>query len=213
MTQPTRQRLGRSEAREIILEAAARVFNQKGRAVTVEDIAHEAGYSTSALYKHFANKDDILHTLWIQVGERMRDLFQTEPPVALSFIKRLKWLLYRMARMAEETREFYIAGMANTPIALPATQLEDTHLDNYLAIRDSMVALMQRGIDEGVLKPGDPELYAMALGGHLQSLTMNWALYGPYPLMPRIDQALEIFLFGTASPSMHAASLAESPLP
>jgi len=197
----------------MILEAAARVFNQKGRAVTVEDIAQEAGYSTSALYKHFSNKDDILHTLWIQVGERMTDLFQSEPPVELSFIKRVKWLLYRMAQMAEETREFFLAGMANTPMGQPSCQMEDAHLTHYAAMRQSMIELMQRGIDEGVLKPGNPEIYAMALGGHLQSLTMNWALYGPYPLKPRIDLLLEIFLFGAAIPAAHAAGLAESPLP
>lgn len=195
----------------MILEAAARVFNQKGRALTVEDIAQEAGYSTSALYKHFSNKDDILHTLWIQVGERMADLFQSEPPVELSFIKRVKWLLYRMAQMAEETREFFLAGMANTPMGQPSRQMEDAHLGHYAAMRQSMIELMQRGIDEGVLKPGDPEIYSMALGGHLHSLTMNWALYGPYPLKPRIELLLDIFLFGAASAEARVASSAELP--
>lgn len=213
MTQTTRQRLGRSEAREMILEAAARVFNQKGRAVTVEEIAQEAGYSTSALYKHFSNKDDILHTLWVRIGERMADLFQSEPPVELSFIKRLKWILYRMAEMAENTREFFLAGMANSPKGQPACQMEDVHMKNYNAMRNAMIALMQRGIDEGALKPRPPELYSMALGGHLHSLVITWALHGPFPLRPKIDQLLDIFLNGAASRATRSTNLEDSPLP
>lgn len=197
MTQSNRQRLGRSEARDMILAAAARVFNQKGRAVTVEDIAQEAGYSPSALYKHFSNKEDILRTLWTRVGERMRDVVLSEPPVELNFLKRLKWTLYRMAQMAEDTREFYLAGMANTPQDVPICQLgEDARLETYRELRRGMIALMQQGIDEGMLTPRDPEVYASALGGYLHSLTIRWAIDGPYPLRPQIDQAIEIFLLG-----------------
>lgn len=191
----------------MILEAAARVFNQKGRAVTVEDIAQEAGYSTSALYKHFSNKEDILHTLWVGVGERMADLFQSEPPVELHFIKRLKWMLYRMAKMAEETREFFLAGMANTPMGGSGSEMQTAYMEHYTTMRQSMLTLMQRGIDEGVLKPRPAELYSMALGGHLQSLVMNWAIHGPYPLIPKIDLLLEIFLDGAASDATRHANL------
>ncbi|AWV90269.1 hypothetical protein DN745_13385 [Bradymonas sediminis] len=213
MTQPTRQRLGRSEAREMILEAAARVFNQKGRALTVEDIAQEADYSTSALYKHFSNKEDILHTLWVQVGERMAEIFQSEPPVELHFTKRLKWTFYGMAKMAEDTREFFLAGMANTPMGAVGCEMESAYMDHYRTMRSSMIALMQRGIDEGVLRPNPAELYSMALGGHLHSVVMHWAIHGPYPLKPKIDQLLEIFLTGAACEEVRSSILAQSPRP
>lgn len=210
MTQNSRQRLGRSEARDTILEAAARVFNQKGSAVTVEEIAQEAGYSTSALYKHFSNKDDILRTLWERIGEQMCDLFQSEPPVELGFVKRLKWTLYRMAQMAEETREFFLAGMANTPRDMASYRRDEVCLQHFHTMRQAMVALMQRGIDEGVLTARNPEVYSMALGGHLHSLTMRWAMDGPFALKPCIDQALEVFLAGAATDEARAAYLSES---
>jgi AcrR family transcriptional regulator len=47
-------------AREKILDAAARVMNEKGLArATTKEIAREAGYSEAALYKHFADKQEI----------------------------------------------------------------------------------------------------------------------------------------------------------
>lgn len=61
---PQRRRLTRAEAkartREQLLDAAARVFAQKGFAgASVEEIAESAGYSTGALYSNFAGKEQL----------------------------------------------------------------------------------------------------------------------------------------------------------
>lgn len=57
-----RRRLTRAEAkartRQQVLDAAARVFAQKGYAgASVEEIAESAGYSIGALYSNFASKE------------------------------------------------------------------------------------------------------------------------------------------------------------
>ena len=56
------------ETRSAILEAAVRVFAIKGVARTsLDDIAREAGVTRGAIYWHFANKTDLLNTLWDEV--------------------------------------------------------------------------------------------------------------------------------------------------
>jgi len=56
------------ETRSAILEAAVRIFAIKGVARTsLDDIAREAGVTRGAIYWHFANKTDLLNTLWDQV--------------------------------------------------------------------------------------------------------------------------------------------------
>ncbi|WBL37026.1 helix-turn-helix domain containing protein [Tepidiforma flava] len=46
--------------RRSILEAAARVFSQKGiAAATMAEIAHEAGISPGAIYRYFASKEEL----------------------------------------------------------------------------------------------------------------------------------------------------------
>lgn len=56
------------ETRNAILEAAVRVFAIKGVArASLDDIAREAGVTRGAIYWHFANKTDLLNTLWDQV--------------------------------------------------------------------------------------------------------------------------------------------------
>lgn len=207
--QTPRPRLGRTEARDVILEAAARVFNLNGRAATVEDIAQEAGYSPSALYKHFSNKDDIFRTLWKTVSERMLELYQTEPLVDLVFMERVKWTLYRIAQFAEDERELLLAGFANTPSGGSYCQVDREVLENYRGMQQAMIGMMERGIREGFLRPCSPLMYEMALSGHLRTLLAQWAFLGPFPLKPKVDEMLEFFLLGAASEKAREELLAK----
>ena len=73
------KRLTRAEAkartRELLLEAAARVFARKGFAgASVEEIAEEAGFSIGALYSNFSGKEDLFLALMSgRAAERVSD--------------------------------------------------------------------------------------------------------------------------------------------
>ncbi|RAL21130.1 hypothetical protein DL240_13430 [Lujinxingia litoralis] len=199
MSEHPRQRLGHDEACERILDAAAHVFNQRGRAMTVEEIATRAGYSTSALYKHFANRDDIFCSLWRRVRARFSEVLHQPLPERLPFKERLRWLLHNLADFAEEERELYLAGIVNAPMSPAAGQIDDEIRALYATHQQVLRALMAEGIAEGALRPGDPLDYALALGGTLHSLTLHWAFEGPFALKPAIDRALDLFLQGAGA--------------
>lgn len=66
----------RDRTRQAILETALRLFAERGYiGVRVEDIAREAGVSRATFYKHFAERDEILGSLF----ERLLDT-ATEVP-------------------------------------------------------------------------------------------------------------------------------------
>ncbi len=53
--------------RSLLLDAAEEVFAEKGfTPATLDDIAHAAGYTKGAIYKHFATKED----LFLAVSDR-----------------------------------------------------------------------------------------------------------------------------------------------
>lgn len=55
------------QTRSVLLDAAEEVFAEKGfTAATLDDIAHAAGYTKGAIYKHFATKED----LFLAVSDR-----------------------------------------------------------------------------------------------------------------------------------------------
>ncbi len=56
------------KTREAIIDAAVRVFSEKGiPRTTLADIAREAGVTRGAIYWHFKNKEDLLEVLWDDV--------------------------------------------------------------------------------------------------------------------------------------------------
>jgi AcrR family transcriptional regulator len=62
----------KAERRLQLVRAASRLFAERGfRAVSMEDLAAEAGVSGPAVYRHFASKEALLASLLIDVSEQL----------------------------------------------------------------------------------------------------------------------------------------------
>jgi AcrR family transcriptional regulator len=70
--EPTQRSRAKAQRRVQLLAAASRLFAERGfRAVSIEDLASEAGVSGPALYRHFESKEAILADLLIDVSEKL----------------------------------------------------------------------------------------------------------------------------------------------
>jgi AcrR family transcriptional regulator len=70
----TRRERLKAERRRQILQAAARLFADRGfRAVSIEDLGAAAGVSGPAVYRHFPSKEAILADLLVGVSRRLLD--------------------------------------------------------------------------------------------------------------------------------------------
>jgi TetR/AcrR family fatty acid metabolism transcriptional regulator len=74
------------EKRRVILDAAVRVFAEKGfHTSRVGDIAEEAGVAHGLLYHYFSSKDEVLETIfrehWAALLDRIRAAEESEEPV------------------------------------------------------------------------------------------------------------------------------------
>ena len=71
LSRPMQRRSGQ-EARRMVLSAAEKVIQKDGiDALSIRDLAARTGYSPSALYKHFASKDDVIAALKEAFLERL----------------------------------------------------------------------------------------------------------------------------------------------
>jgi AcrR family transcriptional regulator len=62
--------------RSLLLDAAEEVFAEKGfTTATLDDIAHAAGYTKGAIYKHFATKEDLFLAVSDRYWRRYFDTF------------------------------------------------------------------------------------------------------------------------------------------
>jgi len=72
MREVTRRSRMKAERRLQLVDAATRLFAERGfRAVSMEDLAAEAGVSGPAVYRHFASKEALLADLLIDVSQQL----------------------------------------------------------------------------------------------------------------------------------------------
>lgn len=72
--------------RQSILDAATRVFAQKGIAsATMAEIASEAGISPGAIYRYFENKEDLARGCMNESAESLKNAWSNPEALELSF--------------------------------------------------------------------------------------------------------------------------------
>jgi AcrR family transcriptional regulator len=136
--------------RDDILSAALRLVEQKGPAgITMREVAAELGYSATAIYQHFASKEDLLLALKLQAGE----LLAGEMEVA----RREPTLEEQLHVMAHRYLEFGLGNPAYYHLifqdSLPGLQLSPEHHDRmrraWWIVRETLAAWIEaRGVPD-----------------------------------------------------------------
>ena len=94
--------------REQILEAATRVFAEKGfRRATTRDVARTAGVSEGTIYNYFKNKDALLMAILDRLNETERRAEDFEEGMATDFRGFLEEYLRRRMSMIWENRKVF----------------------------------------------------------------------------------------------------------
>jgi AcrR family transcriptional regulator len=80
----------RQRTRDALLDAAAVVFARRGfQGASLDEIAETAGYTRGAIYKHFADKEELLHEVCVRLNERAFAEFDELPEVHASLSEAL----------------------------------------------------------------------------------------------------------------------------
>ncbi len=161
------------DRREQIIEAALRVFAQKGFAgATNKDIARAAGITPGLIYHYFPSKEALLKaSIKLRSPGQVTRLFPPEisdlPPDAL-----LRSLLKQILDAVEDEkfmrvlRVFLSELLHNpqvSPLGIPAVQEGTQFLEDYLA----------KKMKRGELKKGDPVLLTQLIMGSLMDIVLR----------------------------------------
>ena len=80
-----RPRADAERNRQQLLETAKALFEAKGSAASLEEIAREAGFGIGTLYRHFPKRDDLVEAVYRNETEQLagaaQRLAETMPPV------------------------------------------------------------------------------------------------------------------------------------
>ena len=179
---PTKREQVREERRQQILEAALKVFTQKGfHAANVSDVAAQAGVSQGTIYWYFDSKDELFEATLLSVFEEFGA--DTMVPLAhhATAADRLLCLAESMVGFAETAEGLFMLFLgywASSDRREESTQIWRDLLAQY---NSAVAAVVEEGMSNGEFKTVDAEALVWALLAAYDGL----AAYAAF--MPDID--------------------------
>ena len=162
------------DKRERILEAAVRVFAERGyHGSRVGDIAEDAGVAHGLLYHYFSSKEDVLRTIftenWGDLIARFRAVEETDEPPD---------------QKLEGIAKILLRTWRNDP-ALVTVMVREVARSQHIQFVEvgEAFAILQRVIEEGQASGSfrrglDPRLAAWVVYGGLEEVLTGWVLGG-----------------------------------
>jgi TetR/AcrR family transcriptional regulator len=186
--------------REEILSAAEKVFAAKGFfPTTMSDIAREAEFGTGSLYKYFKSKEELYFTLIDEKVEEINRLVKAELSQKTSAVERIKKVLELQFEFFERNRDFfriYISERNRFEWTVKDELGKGLH-EKMVAYITILAEVMRQGIEGGEFRSMNPTDLAHALVGIVNSFVFEWMISRElYPLISKLDTALEIFFGG-----------------
>lgn len=162
------------DKRRLLLDAAVRVFAQKGlHAARVSDIAAEAGVAHGLLYHYFSSKDEVLETVFRETWSAMLAAVSGveslgEP--ASEQLRKVAAIVLRTWKRDPDLIRVLVREVTRTP-----------HVQQEIGeIRDAMTALeriVERGRESGEFRSDvDARLAAVIFYGALEEILTGWVL-------------------------------------
>ena len=168
---PSRARRDRekAETRRLILEAARQLFTSEGYVQTsMRRIAEQIGYTATAIYHHFHDKDALLNELCLNdfraLSAALREMDQIPDPIT-----RLRLMGQNYVKFAlSHPQQFRFMFMVERPIPSPDRVTIDPTEDGYHFLRSNVV----EAIGKGLFRPEytDPDMIAQSLWATVHGL-------------------------------------------
>jgi AcrR family transcriptional regulator len=162
------------EKRQLILDAAVRVFARRGfHTSRVGDIAEEAGVAHGLLYHYFSSKDEVLETVfrenWSRLLERFAEVEAADEPADEKLVGLVKILL-RTWRNDPDLVTVMVREVGRS--AHLAAQVDDIGRGFEVIER-----VIEQGQEEGLFRAElDARLASWVVYGALEEILTGWVM-------------------------------------
>jgi TetR/AcrR family fatty acid metabolism transcriptional regulator len=170
----TERTAAHAEKRQLLLDAAVRVFAEKGyHAARVGDIAEEAGVAYGLLYHYFSSKDEVLETIfrttWSNMIGTVESIAETGGP-AREQLRKVTEVILRTWRRDPDLVRVLVREVTRSP------QLQ-RQVDEIAAALRSLQAIIEQGQEAGEFRAdADPRLASVVWYGALEEVLTGWVL-------------------------------------
>lgn len=176
-------------ARKQILDAAARLFTDRGfHATSVREIGDELGIGQSSLYYHAKNKAQILVDINTGLMEGLVAEMEEIGARQVTGLAKLEAVVHTLLRkIADEQMAVTVVLHERRSVPADAAAQLQAQRDRVDAIIDGAI---RQGIDDGTIRPLPPALTRLAITG-----MTNWAYtwYDPAGTLT-VDEIADVFV-------------------
>ncbi len=159
------------QTRARILEAARRLFNERGTAaVSTNHVAAGAGLSPGNLYYHVADKQEIIRALHERYAAAHEGLWEQAPGEAAS----LAWLRANLARALELAWEYRFFERERLALVRADPQLLARYRDAYQRRLSQWLAFGEQLVARGQIRPPRPPATIGDLAAAIWLIGESW---------------------------------------
>lgn len=177
-----------------ILKSASLLFYERGYAETsIRDIANSVGISSSTMYHHFANKQDVLHAV---VSRFMEDFVNATVPVlrdrSVGPVERVRRAVRLHIELSDDRRPELLVG---NPIRYAlAPHQKQRGIELQTAYHDAFRDVIDEGCATGEFRVADSSITTMAVLDMLNGLREWFSPRGELTRNQMVDRYTEIVL-------------------
>lgn len=166
-----------AEKRRILLDAAIRVFAQKGyHASRIGDIAQEAGVAYGLLYHYFPSKEDVLRTIFRETWGDMLDSVQgieEARGTARDQVRRVAAVVLGSWKLNPDLIRVLVREVTRSP----QVQHEVEEIRHAM---DALERIVRRGQESGEFRSSlEPRLASWIVYGALEEVLTGWVMGRP----------------------------------
>lgn len=177
-----------------ILEHASKLFYERGYGATsIRDIADAAGISSSTMYHHFANKQDVLHAI---VSRFMTDFVDATVPTlrdrTLTPTERIRRVIRLHIEISDDRRPELLVGNPIRYALNPEQKHEGIKLQT--AYHDAIRDTIGEGCRSGEFRVRDVSITTLAVLDMLNGVREWFTHDGPLTRPELVDRYTEIVM-------------------
>ncbi len=188
------------QRREEILISSAALFSRRGfHAVTVDDIAQEAGLSKGTIYLYFAHKEEIFSSLIKRLTDELNTNLQTAISENIDFRQKLRNLVITYMRFFEENETFFkIFQSEKSHLSLASkSEMHDYAHAAFHSFYGIMQSVIREGISRRLLREVNIDHATKVLRGIINSFTFHRVFIEKKEEVDvEVDAIIDIFMNG-----------------
>lgn len=186
-----------TDKHQAILNAAVRVFSQKGFFQSkVSEIAREAGVADGTIYLYFKNKDDLLTSIFAIKMKEVITTFREAISLEKDAVSRFKCLI----RMHLAAFQAYpeLAAVFQVELRQSSRFMREYEKDELRQYMDLIGEIVEQGQQEGTLRSDvQTGLVKRLIFGTLDDIVSTWVLAGMhYDLESLAEPVTDLFFHG-----------------